>query len=481
MDWTELMQTAPLQDQQGQIDQQLADVLATRRARKPRQFHTGWGALLGGLGEMLSSYKSGEAEKDLRQQRSDIGQQIADRRGGYMQELMNAQKPVQAPPAGIISPDYDPQIAEQERQQNLQQVQQAGMLSGDPMIGQYLQHAPQMELQQENLRKAQEERLANASPEAGLATRALLGKYGVNVGEKTPNATLRALLPTAEKGYGAEQAKESHIEAAKIGANARLLVADKSGGGADDAKVIGDAIIAGQQPPDLKGNYKLGPRIKAYLARQGYDLATAQTEWTATQKHMASLNGTQQERLRQGVDFANHSLDLIDKLYNDWQAVGAQTGIKMFNKASLAIAKQLPGDAGAAAQALDGQINDLTAELANVYMGGNSPTDHAISLAAQNLQSNWNEETFKKALGLIRQNLTLRKNSMLTSTTAGGSRYDAKPATGAAPQGAAAPGGAPAQAPAGMSHPQDSAAVQWAKQHPDDPRAKQILQINGVP
>jgi hypothetical protein len=31
-----------------------------------------------------------------------------------------------------------------------------------------------------------------------------------------------------------------------------------------------------------------------------------------------------------------------------------------------------------------------------------------------------------------------------------------------------------------MPHPQDSAAVEWAKKNPNDPRAQKILQINGV-
>jgi hypothetical protein len=49
-------------------------------------------------------------------------------------------------------------------------------------------------------------------------------------------------------------------------------------------------------------------------------------------------------------------------------------------------------------------------------------------------------------------------------------------AANAAPNPVMQPGGSPAPA---VAHPQASAAEQWANAHPDDPRAKQILQRLG--
>lgn len=325
------------------------------------------------------------------------------------------------------------------------------LAEGGPNLGQTLLQQPGMDLQNqlEQQKVAAGARTAKAaeSPEAGAALRNLLTKWGASVPEGTPNATLEHLLPTAEKTYGADQLRQSRLEVAKLNANSRI-VASGQGGGGSNAQEIGDAIISGQQAPDLKGMYRQGPQIRAYLSRQGFDLAGAQREWAATQKHIATMNGQQQERLRQAVDFTSHSVDTIQNLYDDWKAVGAQSGIKAFNKASLAVAKNLPGDAGAAAQALEAQIGDLTAELGNVYMGGNSPTDHALQLAGQNLSADWNEQTFKKAIGLIKTNLKLRANAMNNSGTAGGSRYDAKPAPSAAPT--PTPQAAPAQDPAAL-------------------------------
>lgn len=180
------------------------------------------------------------------------------------------------------------------------------------------------------------------------------------------------------------------------------------------------AIADGQASPVLT-NYSFRDRtaIAAGLKRAGYNQAQAESDWKATQKHLATLNGAQQERLRQAITFTSDSTDVIEKLYDEWKQVGSTSGLKLFNRASLATAKQLPGKAGATATALEAQINDLTSELGTVYKGGNSSTDESLKLAASNLKADWNEQTFKKALGLIRTNLRLRKNSITSSQAAG--------------------------------------------------------------
>jgi hypothetical protein len=61
---------------------------------------------------------------------------------------------------------------------------------------------------------------------------------------------------------------------------------------------------------------------------------------------------------------------------------------------------------------IDAQRNEVISELATVYKGGNSPTDHAMQLAAKNLASNWSETQLKSAIGLARTNLRIRLNSI---------------------------------------------------------------------
>ena len=83
-------------------------------------------------------------------------------------------------------------------------------------------------------------------------------------------------------------------------------------------------------------------------------------------------------------------------------------------KAALMAAKQ--GLAGPQAQSiatqLDAQIGDVASEIGNAYMGGNSPTDHALKLAEKNLRSDWSESTLKDAINLARTNLKIRRNSI---------------------------------------------------------------------
>jgi hypothetical protein len=125
--------------------------------------------------------------------------------------------------------------------------------------------------------------------------------------------------------------------------------------------------------------------------------------------------------LRQAISFTSDSLNIIDGLYDEWKKVGATSGIKLFNRAALAAAKQLPGEAGSVATRLEAQINDLTSELGTVYKGGNSSTDESLKLAAGNLSGDWNETTFKAALKQIHTNLKIRDNSIKNSQVAGAS------------------------------------------------------------
>lgn len=191
------------------------------------------------------------------------------------------------------------------------------------------------------------------------------------------------------------------------------------GGSVDDPKIIAQGIMNGHQPPDTKGLYRNGTAVRAELERNGYDLMTAQRDWTAVQKHLSTLNGTQQERLRQAVSFTYDSLDQIEQLYDEWKREGAVSGVKLFNRASLAVSKNLPGKAGQAATLLEAQINDLTSELGTVYKGGNGSTDESLRLAGENLKGEWNEGTFKRGLDQIRKNLQIRRNSINNSQAAG--------------------------------------------------------------
>lgn len=200
-------------------------------------------------------------------------------------------------------------------------------------------------------------------------------------------------------------------------ADDRALTVTVPGGTAHDPKDIADAIISGDQPPTLQGLYRLGAPVRAELARRGYPLATAQTDWQATQKHFATLNGAQQTRLRQAVDTAAHSLDVIDDLAAKWN--GGR--FPLLNKVNLMAAASgaYGNEVASVAQQLKTQITDLTSELGNVYMGGNTPTDQAMKLAAQNLNAEWSAPVLKDMVKLARTNLTIRQNAIKNTNVLG--------------------------------------------------------------
>lgn len=187
-----------------------------------------------------------------------------------------------------------------------------------------------------------------------------------------------------------------------------------------DAQDIASAIESGKTPPDVKQyGKKVQAEVAAELARRGFDLSAAQMDWGATQHTISTLNGPQQNRLRQAIDFTSHALNNVESLYREWQDKGPATGFRTLNKATLALAKQHGGEIGSIAQALEGQLNDLTSEQANIFTGGNSPTEEALKLAKANLAADWDEPTFTRSLALLRKNLKLRANSIQTSAPAG--------------------------------------------------------------
>lgn len=211
----------------------------------------------------------------------------------------------------------------------------------------------------------------------------------------------------------------------------RAMEAAASGQGtSDDAAAIGEAIMRGEQPPETTGLYRLAGPVKAHLAKNGYDLSTANLDWKATQRHLTTLNGAQQTRLRQAIGTAAESLDVIENLSNQWK--GGR--FPLLNKANLALAKggAFGKDAASIATQLEGQITDVTSELANAYMGGNSPTDHALQLAAKNLSADWDQKVLGDMIKLAKTNLQIRRNSI----------EQAGPITASSQAAAAAPAGA---------------------------------------
>jgi hypothetical protein len=347
----------------------------------------------------------------------------------------------------------DPGSTAQALAQRLRR-QQAGQILGAPDIastaGAMGQQAKQ---EQDLLEKAAVNRLHYGPERQQMLNE--LAMYKANLGAMGPLAMAKAAQAQAQAARagapvrGVNQFGEVYEQKPALPGTGPWAGAGGGGGGqggtGSSVSAIADAIEAGQQPPDMKGMYRYAAPVKAELARRGFDLSRATNEWGAMQRNLATMNNAQQTRMRQSIDFAYHSLDNIESLYNKWQEIGSASGFRTFNKAALATSKQMPGEVGATATALEAAINDMVEALGNVYMGGNTPTDEAFKLAKSNLSGDWNPETFKKGLDLARKNLSYRDNAIKHAGpvgTGGQNRYFQPAAE--SPTGAATPPASPA-------------------------------------
>ena len=68
---------------------------------------------------------------------------------------------------------------------------------------------------------------------------------------------------------------------------------------------------------------------------------------------------------------------------------------------------------------LDQQIADTVADLGQVYMGGNSPTDHGLKLAGTNLQGNWSIPVLEAAADNVGKLLNFRMNAINNAVVQG--------------------------------------------------------------
>lgn len=260
-----------------------------------------------------------------------------------------------------------------------------------------------------------------------------------NTTEEGQTAPVRA---NQARLYGAQTVKtgeETRNEVLKRDPTSPLSPHRAMGGSDDDVKQTAAGIIDGTQPPTLAGFRGDTIKVRAELHRQGYDLVKAEQDWHATQKYLSTLNGSQQVRLRQVVDTTYHSLDVIEQLGNEWNSMG----LPLLSRANIEAAKSgaLGQNAQSLATRLDGQIGDVVSELAVVYKGGNSPTDEGLKLAAKNLQTQWSAKTLSDNIGLVRTNLTIRRNSIKSAgaVTNEGNRYAPNVGATTPTSGSAAP------------------------------------------
>jgi hypothetical protein len=190
-----------------------------------------------------------------------------------------------------------------------------------------------------------------------------------------------------------------------------------------------------------------GMALNAELQKMGVDTAKLTREWTAAKSAIRNLNGASQLRLVEVINKASASLDKLDELNQQWADAAPRFGIKVLNHGTLRAAQNgaFGPEAASIAQRLEGQIADVTAELGQGIMGGNSPTDRALILASKNLSGDWSQKVLGDSIKQSRYNLNLAqqaRNELLEQLGVQGTQFNTPPpvAPPVAP-GAAAPQG----------------------------------------
>lgn len=203
-------------------------------------------------------------------------------------------------------------------------------------------------------------------------------------------------------------------------ADDRPRITVNAGGNPTDVKEAVAGMVDGTLPPQMPG--RASKDYTATLAeahRQGFDLKKAVLDFSAVQKHVATLNGSKFTTLLSAAKTAHDSLDVIDNLAQQWDEarIVKDGNLVALSRAELGAAKQgaYGPKAASIARQLEGQITDVVSELGQVYMGGNSPTDHALKLAEKNLSADWSKSVLMDMTKLARTNLVIRRNSIINS------------------------------------------------------------------
>jgi alkylhydroperoxidase/carboxymuconolactone decarboxylase family protein YurZ len=185
-----------------------------------------------------------------------------------------------------------------------------------------------------------------------------------------------------------------------------------------DIQLIAQRIINGTIPPPIsaRGTITATPsnlKLEAAISKAGGNLTNIALDWASMQKWLTSANSTTQLRLRQAISSVQQGIEGLRTASAAWDA----GGFAPLNAANLTAA--LNGVYGQQAQQVAAQFQQqatiITDELGQTFMGGNSPTDKALSLAGSVLNTNWSKDTLDSALTNLDTNLGYRLNAIQTT------------------------------------------------------------------
>jgi hypothetical protein len=283
------------------------------------------------------------------------------------------------------------------------------------------------------------DRQAMAAASAGdLLAEAKLRKSAESVSKAWQAIHDEAAFKQASSLQGQQDAAAMEREKAGNASRERIAAMGSggSGGGAnsetpENLDLLVDAVQSGnQEPPSTTALYRTkgGRQFLARMQKRGVNMAKLRTDWLGTQQYYRTQNTrpfvmlrTQMDNASQLFDQYEQMSDRLVELFPDYK----QTGL---NKLMQTLQTQGLGSTEAAQtiQAMQTMSAGLKSEMANVYMGGGVPTDHAMRLAENFVNPTLSHERRQAQIAIGRFEIGVRKNAL---ASAGVMKVEAPPVT----------------------------------------------------
>ncbi len=167
----------------------------------------------------------------------------------------------------------------------------------------------------------------------------------------------------------------------------------------------------GTIPPDPEGLSRQGiyADVIGQMAREGVDFTELRKNYLAAKRLIVTENSPQSNRLDTAVRSGLKMYDAIDSLSSQWDGMG----LGPLSRANLKLAMEgaKGRDAANLAIQLNGQIAQLTSDVATVEQNGMTPTQESRKVAEQSMQSWWGDDTIHKMTAQGRANMRIRETA----------------------------------------------------------------------
>lgn len=175
---------------------------------------------------------------------------------------------------------------------------------------------------------------------------------------------------------------------------------------------IGDAIIAGLQPPPSSTQLRTAGNkaLANYLAQKGFDVTKAALQYKAATQYVTQLNS---QRMIQYRGLATSVVNTIDEV-KDLAKEVKNSGLVPFNTAKLKLLTQTAGNtpAGQLASKYLAAVNTLKEEFANLANGGYAPTEAAWKLANDQINGSYGTDQFLSTLDEVQRLINYRTSAI---------------------------------------------------------------------